>query len=175
MKIFTVLIFLFSSAVLQSQYMTMSTHFGYGFTQQQIKTEIDGDNYPTLFNHNQFNFNLQTQFNFNDYLAVGAYLRYDNGNRTFSGVLRENELLVINSKDNDFNELWLGPIITGTYKSVFVSLGYGLAANRDDEFVSIENANEVSAPLNASSFAWFAHLGGKFDLSSEFMMIIMME
>ncbi|MFN3195831.1 MAG: hypothetical protein ACE364_07785 [Chlorobiota bacterium] len=175
MKLIAIIVFFFSASYLQSQYMTISTHFGYGLTQQQVKTEIGGDNYPKLFNHNQFNFNLQTQYNFNDYIAVGAYLRYDRGNRTFSGVLRENELFVINSKDNDFTELWLGPILTGSYKSVFLSFGYALSANRDDDFVDIENENEVRSPLNASSFAWFTHLGGKFELSSEFQMVVMLE
>ncbi len=175
MKTTITLIFLISISSLMANDFSVAAHMGFNLTQQQVKTEIGGANYPKSFNHGEVNFNLTAQYSVNEYLAVGGYLRYDSGNRTFSSVLRETELLVINGKNSDFNEMWIGPMITGSYKSMFLSFGYGLFANRDDNYISVTNLAGVSSPLNGSSFAWFTHLGGKYNLSKDFDIVILME
>lgn len=175
MKTTISLIFLISFSSIMANDFSIATHFGFSLSQQQVKTEIGGANYPKLFNHGEVNFNLTALYYVNDYLAVGGYLRYDSGNRTFSEVLKENQLVVANGKNNDFSELWLGPMVTGKYKSIFLGLGYGLATVRYDDFVSVENEGGNSSPLNATPFAWFVHLGGRFDLTESIDFVVLVE
>ena len=177
-----IIVALFASITLTAKDFTVTSNIGTTMLQQQVKDEVGGRSYPVLYNYTELNLNMEVRYNISEYLSAGAYVRYDFGNRQVSdGVLRGSGS---QSRINfDYNESWVGPIIKGHYKDVFLGLGYGLLATRNDGFLGItyENpgffqgssvGNEV---LTTSSIAWLVQLGGKFDLIENLELNIMVE
>lgn len=177
-----ILAVILASITLTAKDFTVTSNIGTTMLQQQVKDEVGGRSYPVLYNYTELNLNMEVRYNISEYLSAGAYVRYDFGNRQVSdGVLHGNgNRTHINF---DYNESWVGPIVKGHYKDVFLGLGYGLLATRNDGFLGItyENpgffqgssvGNEV---LTTSSIAWLVQLGGKFELSENLDLNLFLE
>ncbi len=171
-----ILIILIASLSLTAKDFTVTSNVGATMMQQQVKDEVGGMSYPVLYNFTELNLNLEVRYNINDYLSAGAYVRYDFGNRQESViVIGRDGFEVFESVNADYNETWVGPIVKGHYKDVFLGLGYGLLATRNDDFVRIPSSAENIEKLTTSSIACLVQLGGQFELSESLDLNIMVE
>lgn len=171
-----ILILLLASITLTAKDFTVSSNIGATLMQQQIKDEVGGQSNPVLFNYSEVNLNLEVSYNINEYLSAGAYYRYDFGNRQNSSIVHtRGGVDVYQTANADYIESWVGPIVKGHYKDVFLGLGYGLLATRNDSYIEIPDQNIGAEALTTSSIAWLVQIGGQFELSESLDLNIMVE
>ncbi len=167
---------LLASISLTAKDFTVTTNGGLSMLQQQVKEEVGGQNFPTLYNYAEINMNMEMRYNLNKYVSAGAYIRYDFGNRQYASSPNSTEYSGITYIiDTDLEEFWFGPIIKGHYKNVFLGLGYGLSAKRVDNFLGLSNDDGFGNSLTTNSIAWLIQLGGKFEINENLDFNIIME
>ena len=171
-----IIVAIFASISLTAKDFTVTTSGGLSMLQQQVKEEVGGQNFPTLYNHTEINMNLEVRYKIYEFLSAGAYIRYDFGNRQYANSPHSSEYSGITYIiDTDLDEVWLGPIVKGHYKNAFLGLGYGLSAKRVDNFLGLSNEEEFGNSLTTNYIAWLVQLGGKFDLIENLELNIMVE
>ncbi|MER3328625.1 MAG: hypothetical protein RIF34_03520, partial [Candidatus Kapaibacterium sp.] len=163
-----------ASITLTAKYFTVTTNAGVSLHQRQVKDEVGGKSYPVLSNNSEINLNFEVRYNINEYFSAGVYYRYDFGNIQSSYISLDG-LGDQAHFDYNYNESWVGPIVKGHYKDVFLGLGYGLMASRSDMLGGIANEEYGLKQFTASSIAWLVQLGGQFELSESLDLNIMVE
>lgn len=169
-----ILAVILASITLTAKDVTVTTFGGVSLHQRQVKEEVGGKSYPILSNNSEINLNFEVRYNINEYFSAGVYYRYDFGNIQSSYISLDGFGDQAHF-DFNYNENWVGPIVKGHYKDVFLGLGYGLMASRSDMLGGIANEDYGLKQFTASSIAWLVQLGGQFELSEDLYLNIMLE
>ncbi|MFN3199500.1 MAG: hypothetical protein ACE366_13935 [Bradymonadia bacterium] len=153
----------------ESPWPTESWRFDVGLTlsrfEQQVKSEIGGARGERLVEESRLGAVTYATWHAWGPLSVGGFLQYDAGTRRagrFEGLDENNMTVVEGEVGGGFSELWLGPVVRGQWKQLYLELGYGLLGRRtDDARGDLPNtAGNVDDALETSpTVAWMFGLG----------------
>ena len=103
--------------------------------QQQGKQEIGGTSGTKLIENTLWGFSFAGSYRLHEYFSAGAFLRFDYGFQSsgqFTGSFNTDGSPVVTSQGGHFSEFWLGPLLRLHYKMLFLEIGHGSLALRND-------------------------------------------
>jgi hypothetical protein len=141
--------------------------------QQQVKQEVGDSRGQRIVHETEIGLHLAGAYQLADWLAAGLYLRFDTGLREaarFDGFDADGKTTVRDRVGGDYNELWVGPLLRGTWRFLQLDVGYGAYGIRFDEgrsdLPSASGDTSASFRLSAT-IAWLVALGANFPIDDE--------
>ena len=104
--------------------------------EQQVKSEVGGVAGQRLVEETEFGVTALATYRVWGPIALGLYLQYDVGSRSagkFTGFDEDGKTVVASETGGAFHEFWVGPIIRGQWRTLFVEVAYGALGLRSDE------------------------------------------
>ena len=149
--------------------------------QQQVKEEIGGATGERLVDETSLGFLVNGSYNLLDWFAVGLFFRTDFGSRTgarFNGFDSAGRTVTTGEIGGSFSELWAGPSLRGSWKSLTAELGYGLVGIRSDDGRSdlpSSSGDTTSSFKTSPSVAWMVGLGANVPITERLNLFIKAE
>lgn len=141
--------------------------------QQQIKQEVGDPRGQRLVHETEIGLHLAGAYQLLDWIAAGAYVRYDIGLREaarFDGFDADGRTKVSGGVGGSYDELWVGPMLRGTWRMLVLDVGYGLYGIRHDDGrsdVPSARGDTTSSFRLSPSIAWLFAAGVIVPLSSQ--------
>ncbi len=148
--------------------------------EQQVKTEVGGARGERLVEETTFGAAAMATWRLWGPLEGGLFVQYDLGLREagrFAGFDGD-RAVVEPSVGGGYQELWVGPLLRGSWRGAFVELGWGAVGLRwDDARDDLPDADgDTDAALRTRpSIAWLAALGGAVPLAEAWALAIRLE
>ena len=149
--------------------------------QQQVKAEVGQPRGDRLVNEFEIGLLASGMYQLHEYLAVGAFLRVDRGERLaarFDGFDADGTTKTRDAIGGLYSELWLGPFVQLRWKQLSLDLGYAPIGLRDDrarsDIPSVSGDTEGTFSLHPT-IAWMISLGANVPISESLDIILKAE
>ena len=165
MKTFFCFLFVTSIAVPATAQLRLTSDLAVSRFEQQVKTEIGGARGERLVEETFLGLNVQGSYLLWDYFAAGVFVRGDVGSRsagTFEAFDENGAPTIVDETGGAFAELWLGPVVSAHYKTLFAQVGYGALGLRCDsarDDLPAEGGG-TGAFRTSPTIAWLVAIGG---------------
>jgi len=124
---------------INAQSKALNIEAGAAFTlsmfQQQVKPEIGDERGERLTYDYGIGLDMWSYYRINEYLAIGAFLRYDIGRNqaaSLDSISADGKAVTQGNIEGDFSEIWVGPRIWIGYEGLFSEFGWGIYGTRFD-------------------------------------------
>lgn len=157
-----------------------SPSLAFAVTAEQLKND-QGQSGGRLFQNTQIGLLITGTRTVVSFFDAGLFFFVEKGiksSATYAGVDGSGVPTVTELSEGNYSQLWLGPLIRGNWKFLFLELGYVLVGKRQDS----QRANVPSTTGDSTSAfssdplrAWLITLGGRFALSEGLDFILRIE
>ncbi len=167
--------------LLSAQDLDLELSLSFERFEQQVKQEIGGVQGERLVEESRFSVGLAGVYGLNEYLGVGAFVRTDVGSSSagrFVGFDSSGAAMVGSEVGGGFSEIWVGPMVRGTWRSLHLDLGYGLIGLRSDDARSdlpSTTGDTTSSFSTSPTVAWLIAFGGALPIEDNVDLIISAE
>lgn len=148
--------------------------------EQQVKVEIGGARGERLVTDTELGVNTFFTWSPLRYLGLGVFAQLDVGSREmgrFEGVDDQDRTVTSGELGGSFTELWVGPLVRGQWRTLFLELGYGFGTRLDDgrEDLPDEDGGTDGALLTSPSVAWLFAAGAGVPLTESLQAVLRIE
>ena len=149
--------------------------------EQQVKSEVGGQRAERLVEHTEFGALAMGTYSLVDAVGVGLYAQSDFGFRgagNFSGFDANDAAQITDETGGSYRELWLGPLVRGSYGPLFLELGWGALGLRWDEArddLPSESGDTDGAFSRSAAIAWLVALGGAVPITGRLDLALRLE
>ncbi len=167
--------------LLSAQVIDLELSLGFERFEQQVKQEIGGAQGERLVEESRFSVGLAVAYGLNDYLGVGAFVRMDVGSSSagrFVGFDSNGAAVVGSEIGGSFSEVWFGPMVRGTWRSLHLDLGYGLTGLRSDDArgdLPSTTGDTTGIFSTSPSVAWLIAFGGAVPIKDNVDLVVSAE
>lgn len=140
--------------------------------EQQVKSEVGGRRGERLVEDSEVGLLVAGSYRVWRSISAGIFTQLDLGNRRageLAGFDASGAAVVDPAVGGVYAELWLGPLVRGEWRRLFLEVGYGLIGIRDDEGradLPASDGDTDGAFRTLPSVAWTFGLGGSVSLGT---------
>lgn len=149
--------------------------------QQQIKRAVGDERGQRLVNEFQFGALFSGSYRVHEFIHLGIFTRVDRGERflaSFNGFDAQGKTQTINGIGGTYTEFWIGPLLQLQWKQLTLDLGYAPYGTRNDnargDIPNTNNSTDGAFSLHPT-IAWLISIGGSFDVSDNFDLLLKIE
>lgn len=148
--------------------------------EQQIKVEIGGARGEKLVTDSELGLNVFATYNPLAYLGVGMFAQANIGRRDaarFERIGADNKTVTTGEVGGGYQELWVGPLLRGQYKTLFAEVGYGFGARDDDarDDVPSRSGQTETVLYTSPTVSWLFAVGAGVPLTPSLQAVLRVE
>ena len=152
-----------------------------GHFEQQVKTEVGGERGEKIVVDTELGVQTFGTYRVWGPLSAGLFAQLDVGERSsgrFAGFDAQNRTQIDRQTGGTYTEFWIGPMLRGQWRTLFVEVGYGAFGVRDDEArddLADETGDTDPALRTSPTIAWMLNLGAGVPITEHLQGVLRLE